>query len=191
MTTLLKKTSSLLSDINVSKLTSSVADSSTLLKKIDTSAITSSITKSSDELADVTATVTKKTDVTDVASSLKKFETFPTTPSTLKRATSFMAENPKLSAAGLTLTASAGYISFLMSTGLSLDEALEQLGDLVEDTVEKVADTTTSVVFGGSSAVLSGLFKGILGENYKIYLAVIGAVFLLILGFKIKNFIKK
>ena len=188
MTTALKKTLSALSDINVSKLTSSVTDTSTILKKIDTSAITSSITKSSDEVADVTSTVASKT---DVASSLKKFDDFPTAPSTLKRATTFIAENPKLSAAGITAVSAGAYVSFLMSTGLSLDEALEQLGDLVEDTVETVAKTSSSVVFGGTSAVLSGLLKGVLGENYQIYLAIMAAIIMVIVGIKVRNLIKK
>ena len=183
MATILKKATLSLSGINTAKLTSSITDATSSLKNIDLSSI---VKKSTGDLSSTTSSVVSKT---DVASSLKKFDDFPGSSTNLKRVTSFIAENPKLTAAGITVASGAGYVAFLMSTGLSLDEALGQLGDLVEEVVEEVVDKTVSAtgnIIGGATA---GVLKGLLGENYQIYLWVFAIITLLVIGFKVKNLI--
>ena len=150
------------------------------MKKTDVSDVTSNITTS-------TTTAAKKI---DLASSLKKFETFPGAASNLSRVSTFISKNPKLAASGISGLAAAGYVAFLMSNGLSFDDSLQKLGDLIEDTIEDVVDTTTDIVGGGASAVLTGFLKGIFGENYMYYMYVFGVIFFMMIILKLRRMLR-
>ena len=188
MSNIAKAVSSAASSINVSKLTSAVSSAT---KKVDLSSITSSLSKTTSSISSSAAASLKKA---DISSTLKKFDNFPGASTHLKSATAFVADNPKLVAAGVTGTAAAGFIAFQVANGKTLEEAFGELEDLVGDGVELIADKTADVVsssagiFGGiAGSAFEGLAKGLLGENYKLYLSIFAVIFVLVILLKIKN----
>lgn len=171
---ILSKVTKGLSGFNFSKTTSAVT---TTTKKIDVDSFADAFKATSTKAA---KNVDDGIDASsDVASSLKKFESQPGASAVLSRTAKVMANNPKLAALGVTTLAASGYIAFQMSQGLTFEEAVDKLVDVVGDTVEdatsKVADATT----GTALVIVDSFLKGLLGENYLTYVKGVGILFVL------------
>ena len=180
------KITSALTSLNFSSIAKKSTSVTDIAKKVDLQDFTSSfqtattkITKSTDELADSTGSI---------ASGLKKFEGQAGATAVLSKTAAVMAKNPKLSVLGISTLSAAGYIAFQMAQGKTFDEAvgdlLEIVEDTVENTVEAVAGSTTDVVSG----ILDAFMKGLFGENYMTYVkgSAISLLVMVILGIMLK-----
>lgn len=177
----------LVSNVNVAKITSSAAsaakaaaknvDMSSVLKKAKNAIPSTTVFKKASVLKSG-----KKTSKQMVAS-MNEFASHPGAKGKLSQVAGAMKRNPKIAAAGITSTAAAGYVAFRMAEGATFAEAFDELTDVAGDIVKKVADTAVSVVGGTTDKLLTSL----LGENYKMYLYAAGAVWVIIMLFKIKR----
>lgn len=181
----LSKISKGLSGLNISKTTSAVTSTT---KKVDIDsfadafkATTTKAAKNVDEGIDASS---------DLASSLKKFETQPGASAVLSKTAKVMANNPKLTALGVSTLAASGYIAFQMSQGLTFEESVEKLTglarDVVEDATEKVAGATASTAL----VIVDAFLKGLFGENYLTYAKGAGVLFVLFVLLRIFLLIK-
>lgn len=182
----LAKLTGLVTDLNLSKITSAVTTST---KTLDVSDITSALKKTTTNLVDSSTTAAKQT-AADVASSLKKFEGFPGAQARLGQVTTAMAKHPKIAAVGITGLAAAGYVAYLMGEGATFDEAMNELVDLVTDVAEDVAETVVDKATGAITGTLSILLEGIFGENYMYYVYGGGSIVLLVVILRIIAMIK-
>ena len=180
------KITSALTSLNFSSIAKKSTSVTDIAKKVDLADFTSSfqtattkITKSTDELVDSSG---------DIASKLKKFEGQAGATAVLSKTAAVMAKNPKLTVLGISTLSAAGYVAFQMANGKTFDEAvgdlLEIVEDTVENTVEAVAGSTTDVVSG----ILDAFMKGLFGENYMTYVkgSAISLLVMVILGIMLK-----
>ena len=148
----------------------------TITKKVDVSDFSSTIKKTATNATSASSTASKKA---NLASTMKNFENVPGATGNLAKTTEFMSKNPKIALAGVTSLAAAGYVTAQMSNGKSFDEACRALGDLVGNAVEGISDATTSAAGG----ILDGFMTAIFGENWMNYvygvLGLIGVLFFL------------
>lgn len=161
------------------------------LKKLDIPDI-SSFTKKIDNLTPSSGTINNAVDGIPTSSiakveinpaAIKQLESVPGAQLYAKQANGVLSKFPKASFKGITALAAAGYLTYLVGIeGLTLEEALEKLGEVVADAVEEVVDTV--VDSGVAGAVLDSIFtvvdafmSGIFGDNWLFYGKIaIGAV---------------
>ena len=178
------------SGLNLAKISSSVADAAkSATKAIDPS----SILKNAKNVVPTTSVLTKFKKVSvlkaskktskEMVTSMNEFASHPGAKGKLSQVASAMKRNPKIAAAGITTTAAAGYVAFRMGEGATFAEAFDELIDVSGDIVDKIADTAVSAVGSGSDKLLTSL----LGENYKLYLYAAGAIWVIIMLFKMKR----
>lgn len=180
------------SDVNFGKVTDSIADiagsgGSVFAKASDD---LSGVASKTDDFIDSFRTSAKKTGTDDIVGGvdgLKKFETQPGASTYASKVTTFIAKNPKLSAAGVSTLAAAGYVAYLVSSGYTVEEALDKLGSIVTDTVEDVADTLTD----GTLSIGDSILKGIFGDDYLTYFKIAAGVVASVLILKIILVIKQ
>ena len=153
------------------------------LKKLDIPDI-SSFTKQIDNLAPSSGTINNiadgiptstiaKVDINPAA--IKQLESVPGAQLYAKQADGVLSKFPKASFKGITALAAAGYLTSLVGIeGLTLEEALEKLGEVVADAVEDVTDAV--VDSGVGEAIIDSIFSvvdafmsGIFGDNWLFY----------------------
>lgn len=182
-----KAASKLVSNINISKITSSVADAAKSgIKNIDPSSFlkkAKNMVPSTTVFKKVSVLKASKKTSKEMAGSINEFASHPGARSKLGQVTSVMSRNPKIAAAGITATAAAGYVAFRMAEGSTFAEAFDELVDVAGDIVEKIGDTAMDVVGNTTNK----LFSSLLGENYKMYLYGAALVWVILMILKLKR----
>lgn len=162
---------SVIADINPSALKKlDIPDISNFTKKID------NLTPSSGTISnslDVPTSSLTKVEINPAA--IKQLESVPGAQLYTKQADGVLSKFPKASFKGITVLAAAGYLTYLVGIeGLTMEEALQKLGEVVADTVEGVTDAV--VDSGVGEAIIDSIFNvvdafmsGIFGDNWLFY----------------------
>ena len=165
---------------SVDSAASAVTKNTSSFSQVVADGATDSFFTTTTKNADEASAAAKKA---DTISTLKQFESVPSSSSTLSKTASFMASNPKITALGITTVAAAGYITAQMANGLSFEEAWNKLLEIVEGVASEVVSTGTEAATGIFGVAFSSLMESLLGENWMMYvygvLGLVGIVFLL------------
>lgn len=144
------------------------------IKNFDSLAPSSTILNNTSDIIPTTAVA--KVDINPAA--VKQLESVPGATLYKTKATSILENYPKASLKGITALAAAGYITYLVGIeGLSLEDAIANLVETIVEATAEVVDTVVDTTGGAIGDIVSGILSGIFGENWFLYVQIVGGVF--------------